>query len=448
MNRELFQCQHFTSPNHCAQCQYAEDDSPNPSKHPSHSTVLVYHYLDNAITKRPQSNIWRASIDNLRAPNLAAKSLDLQTREVFNALVSTVLFPASYAAFYKRVDQDIISFVRDDQKAQCPAMEWLVRCYASWYFAKQHDDNEQLGQSRYIYGVLLRYLRAQLDDPRARTADITLSLAILVGVYEMLDASSSDAWLVHVRGIKEIMQLRGAAMHERGFSRTIFLSCRAFFIAEAFATQEECFLAESEWVSSNAKAFEREDRAGRGSRLVSIIDKGYREIVRAPGLVAQARALVASETNGHACKCDDLVVALPSRKSLEAEIQRSRRVVRQLGRRLICAAGLDVAPESVATREASTESMVESKYISTIAQYNLSALRAVERLLDRLSEMIKSPEPGGRSRPLTLSHSLRREVSATWVPCDTIEYSALPGVNLDDMFLSLGAIAIVGDGES
>jgi hypothetical protein len=71
-------------------------------------------------------------MDSIRAPNLAAKSLDLQTREVFNTLVSTVIFPATYAAFYKRVDQDVVAFVRDDQRAQCPAMEWLVRCYATW----------------------------------------------------------------------------------------------------------------------------------------------------------------------------------------------------------------------------------------------------------------------------------------------------------------------------
>ncbi|KAL4862832.1 hypothetical protein BDV12DRAFT_178311 [Aspergillus spectabilis] len=444
-------CLHFSYLDHtdtkceeCAQRHVQHDEGHIPSEPANYGAVHVYEYLEEAITRRLQFNIWRTSMDSIRAPTLAAKSLDLQTREVFNTLVSTILFPATYAAFYKRVDQDIIAFMRDDQRAQCPAIEWMVRCYATWFFAKQHDDDEQLSQSRYIYGVLLRYLRFLLDDPRKRTAEVTLVLAILLGVYELLDGTSPDAWLVHMKGVREIMRQRGAAMHLNGFSRTIFLSCRAFFIAEAFVNQQACFLAESDWAYTNAKGFEREERAGRGSKLVSIIDKGYREIVRAPGLAAQTRALVVSEAKVH--DSDETMSESPSRESLRAQLQRSRGIVRRLSRRLTCVAGLDVAPEPVMPRETNPEPLIDSKYLITIARYNLQALRVVEELLDRLFATIDCPNPQNLQNMLvTTPRMIRREAMAKVASGDTLEYSPLPGVNLDDMFLSLGAFVISAD---
>ncbi|KAL6236309.1 hypothetical protein BDW75DRAFT_239396 [Aspergillus navahoensis] len=408
-----------------SQCHAYQDEHHNQSVSANTGAMHVYQYLEQAMIRRPQFNIWRISMDNLRASNLAAKSLDIQTREVFNTMISTVLFPATYAAFYKRVDQDITAFVRDDPRTQCPAMEWLVRCYATWYFAKQHNDDDQLSQSRYIYGVLLGYLRIALDDPRKRTADITLALAILLGVYELFDGTSPDAWLTHIQGVKEIMRLRGGQRHVCGFSRTIFLSCRAFFITEAFINQRDCFLAEPEWASANAKGFGREDRAGRGSKRLSIIDKGYREIVCTPGLVAQTRALVDSEFK--VSNSDISTPKTPSRENLRAQIQRSRAVVRRLSRRLISTVRLDVTPEPTMPCETGSEPLVDSRYITTIARYNFQALRATEELLARLEAMIECSDPQDlQHRRVTISPTIRRQDAAEHVSDGIVEYSALP----------------------
>jgi hypothetical protein len=192
---------------------------------------------------------------------------------MFNTGLSSVLIPATFAAFSKRVDQDIVAFVRDDQCAQCAPIEWTVRCYATWHLATLHSDPDLLAQSRYIYGVLIRYLQSALDNPRKSTSQTILTIAVLMGIYEVFDGSSPDAWLVHIRGAKEILKRRGAAAHFSGFARTIVFSCRAFFIAEALISCEECFLAEREWASVNARAFEREGRRGKKCRLVSLIDR-------------------------------------------------------------------------------------------------------------------------------------------------------------------------------
>ncbi|KAL4963134.1 uncharacterized protein BDV14DRAFT_191153 [Aspergillus stella-maris] len=397
--------------------------------------------LPRGITRYRHSNIWRPPMDNTLAPALAAKSLDLQTREVFNTLVSTILFPATYAAFYRRVDQDIIAYVRDDQRAQCAVMNWMVRCYASWYFGKLHSDQDKMEESRYIYGVLLQYFRQMMiGDDRRRTAEITFTIAILLGIYEVLDGQDSSGWLVHMRGVKELLRLRGANAFLTGFGRTIMLACRGFFVGEAFVSGEECILAGQEWVNMNARAFEREERAGRGSKLVTVVDQAYREIVRAPGLVARARAIAGEESDG-----DDRNEA---EAELRPQIRRSRANLRRLTRRLACVSGMDVTVTSEPTtpRENVSGLYLDPGYVTLIARYNLRGVCAVESLLGqalmKLNERKHNRGEGAINR-LGITSSLVRhdfEVGGRFKE-DGYPDSINIG-SLDDLFLSMGAMTI------
>ncbi|KAJ0372865.1 hypothetical protein COL922a_014290, partial [Colletotrichum nupharicola] len=98
---------------------------------------------------------------------------------MFNTSLCSVLIPETYAAFSKRLDQDIVAFSRDDQATQCPPIQWVVRCYATWHLATLHSDAGLRAQSRYIYGGLLRYMRVALEDARKATCQTTLLLTIL-----------------------------------------------------------------------------------------------------------------------------------------------------------------------------------------------------------------------------------------------------------------------------
>ncbi|KAL4932006.1 uncharacterized protein BDV17DRAFT_288098 [Aspergillus undulatus] len=398
-------------------------------------------YASRALTRQRSTIPSRPSMDDIRAPNLAAKSLDLQTREVFNTLVSSILFPATYAAFYRRVDQDIIAFIRDDQQAQCPVMEWMVRCYATWYFAKQHNDDEKLSESRYVYGVLLQYFRRiLLDDPRKRTADVTFTIAILLCIYEVLDSSAPDGWLVHIRGAKELLRQRGAAGCFSGFGRTILLACRGFFVGEALVSGEGCILAEPDWADINARAFEREEKAGRGSKLVTVVDQTYREIVRAPGLVAQARAVVdpgSGQGQGHEAEAS----------VLRAEIQRSRGVLRRLMRRLACVSGMDatVTLEPTTPREKVSGLYLDHRYTPLIARYNLRGVCAVEALLGQAYSMLDKKRHNSSKNG---NYSLTT-ISARICHDNTVrEGLGEPPGSLDDLFLSLGAMTIRINGDT
>jgi hypothetical protein len=100
----------------------------------------------------------------------------------------------------------------------------------------------------------------------------------------------------------------------------------------------------------------------------------------------------------------------------------------------------------VAPRETNTEPLIDSKYLTTIAQYNLQALRAVEGLLDRLFATIECPNPQNLLKMLVTSpRTIHYEAIIRKVHGDILEDSALLGANLDDMFLSMGAIVISTD---
>ncbi|KAL3459364.1 hypothetical protein BJX64DRAFT_205813 [Aspergillus heterothallicus] len=396
----------------------------------------------------PSLQVWQIPNDTIRAPTLAAKSLDLQTREMFNTSLCTVLIPATFAAFSKRVDQHIIDFIRDDQRAQCPPIEWTVRCYATWHLATLHSDADLLAQSRYMYGVLMRYVQSALDDPRKRSSEITLIVAFLLGIYEVVDGTSPGAWLVHIRGAKEILRRRGAAAHLDGFSRTIVLSCRAFLIAEAFAGCRECLLAEGEWVDVNARAFEREDRRGRGCRLVSLIDRVYREIVQVPGLVARTRRVLeervfsSSSGGSDGSGYGDTGV----RDKLRAQIRRSQGVLKKLRRRLTCISEAeDASAPTVDDDSASPASLVDPKFVETITRHNIYAVCAIEELLGRLLIMLDdAKEPESSCAELKLIASMVAHMSPTI--CISTPTPALAPVHgstaLDFLFLSLGVMAL------
>ncbi|KAL2842807.1 hypothetical protein BJX68DRAFT_257617 [Aspergillus pseudodeflectus] len=392
----------------------------------------------------PHPSIWPLPNDTLHFPTLAAKSLDLQTREMFNASLCNVLIPETYAAFSKRLDQDIVAFVRDDQRAQCPPIQWAVRCYASWHLATLHSDADLLAQSRYIYGILIRYLQSALGDPRRSTSQTTLTVALLMGIYEVFDGSSPDAWLVHIRGAKEILKRRGAAAHSSGFARTIVFSCRAFFIVEALISCEECFLAEQEWASVNASAFEREDRQGRGCRLVTLMDRTYREVVRVPGLVARTKAVLGTDINkgrgglmADGQVGDDEGAATASREELRIQIQRSRTTLRRLGRGLS-----SLSPEETTPKDQHGEYIVDSRFVSPIIRHNLYAASAVEESLGRLSAMLadsKEPDPTF-NEPRLVEIPSQSQTLTSDIMSPSLASSG--STSLDFLFLSLGVMAL------
>jgi hypothetical protein len=359
---------------------------------------------------------------------------------MFNTSMRSVLIPETFAAFNKRLDQDIIAFVRDDQRAQCPPIQWAVRCYAAWHMATVHSDDDLRAQSRYIYGVLIRYQRAALEDPRKATSQTTLLLSLLLSIYEMFDGASPDAWLVHVRGAKEILKRRGAAAHFSGFARTIVFSCRAFFIAEALISCEECFLAETEWASVNARAFEREDRQGRGCRLVSLIDRTYREVVKVPGLVARTKKVIGTETkNGGGGLVVDGKVgddeAKVSREELRTQIQRSQTTLRKVRRGL----------EEMAQQDQDGQIIIDPQYLPAIIRHILYAACAGEEVLGRLTAMLAvtmeaDPTSCTDSRVVETRINTTPRISASAITSPSV---ALNGsTSLDFLFLSLGIMAL------
>jgi hypothetical protein len=257
--------------------------------------------------RKRQVLIYHNPIDKLSAPTLASKSLEIQTRETFNILITTTLFPATYAAYRGRVDIDVPTFIRETQTGHHPLIEWGIRALTMWYLAKQHNDTEELAQSRYIYGGVLRYLATLIGDPRWVTSDVTLSAAINLALFEMLDEDEERAgnWIIHSRAIKRLIEIRGPLAHMGGIGRTLLYVFRPFLVLDAFIHQEPCVLDTPEWKAINRRLLLRDERRGRASRLVRILEQAFEHIAACPGLLARVCAV--SDGSADAAQRDALL---------------------------------------------------------------------------------------------------------------------------------------------
>lgn len=119
----------------------------------------------------------------------------------------------------------------------------------------------------------IQHLAFLLQSPAA-LADETLAAAILLGGYEVLDGSSDRSWIVHARGIGQLMRARGAAAHEQGMGRTMLMAWRPYLVVDTFIHGGPYFLGNPEWTrKAMTKEIARaENERGLGSLIGQLVD--------------------------------------------------------------------------------------------------------------------------------------------------------------------------------
>lgn len=202
--------------------------------------------------------------------------------------------------------------------------------------------------------------------------------AIHLGIYEMLDGLGEKSWLIHSRGIGRLFQLRGPEAHRDGFGRTLLVAYRSFLVADAFISQEPCFLAEHEWRAIVYETLASERRAGKSCQLSELVELAFNEIVLCPGLFAQTRDLV-SQTEG---------VSEILRESLVAQITRSLdRLVeleRQMGPLII------KYNNKVIKWEEDAKSPIPTEFARKVAKFASHGARSAIAILSQLLVLIEA----------------------------------------------------------
>ncbi|CAG8285470.1 unnamed protein product [Penicillium nalgiovense] len=260
----------------------------------------------------------RASMDEALMPGLVSKALDRQCRKGFCDFVDAV-FPNIYYTYSTRVELPWFEIAQYDRGAGI-AMEWAFRSLGTLQIGRVSGNQRQILSSQEMYGRGLRYLVQAIKNPATVGTDDTLGAAILLGIYELMNETGENSWLLHSRGISHLLRLRGAKSHANGYGRTLLLSFRGLLVYEAFTRGEACFLESEEWRSTLPETLEDEERRGTSCGLGQLMDYAFNEIARCPGFLANTKSLVASSRTTDAER-DDLMGAIHSSREVLSDVE-------------------------------------------------------------------------------------------------------------------------------
>jgi hypothetical protein len=312
-------------------------------------------------------------MDEAFAPNLAYEAINTQTKELFEGWLD-YHFPSYLASFNSRVEVNWMDFIRSRWSTFPQALIWAVRAMTTLRMGAAQANKEAIMCARHMYSRGIKHL-ASLIQTRAALTDETLAAAILLGGYEVLDGSSDRSWIVHARGIRQLMCARGPSAHKYGMGRTLLLCWRPYMVADAFINAESCFLGGLEWTCTSmtediAKA---EDQQGKSSPLGQTMDCAFNEVAKCPGYLAMTKDIVKSDTDANSAMLPVLVDGiLKSRENLD-----------QLHSLLL-------AKEPPAY----FVGVIPSTYATTLVQGSRDGISSAVALLDQLMTMLQSYRNG------------------------------------------------------
>ncbi|RMZ89954.1 hypothetical protein DV736_g2814, partial [Chaetothyriales sp. CBS 134916] len=114
------------------------------------------------------------------------------------------------------------------------------------------DAPMQIESPRHLYGRALQTLHQSLslgdNDDLESLWYATLSLAL----FELLDASSQTAWILHTRGAVKMLEHVGAANIVTEPQKTLLATQTPIMIIESIITANDCFLGEPDWQAAMA----------------------------------------------------------------------------------------------------------------------------------------------------------------------------------------------------
>ncbi|CAG8885678.1 unnamed protein product [Penicillium egyptiacum] len=299
-------------------CHFSANSPHERTRSTSPATQSSSMALVTTKEARQYPTIPRTSMDEALMPGLVSKALDRQCRKGFCDFVDAV-FPTIYYSYSTRVELPWFEIAQYDRGAGI-AMEWAFRSLGTLQIGRVSGNQRQILTSQEMYGRGLRYLVQAIKNPATVGTDDTLGAAILLGIYELMNETGENSWLLHSRGISHLLRLRGARSHTSGYGRTLLLSFRGLLVYEAFTRGEACFLESEEWRSTLPETLEDEERRGKSCRFGQLMDYAFNEIAQCPGFLAKTKALVASSRTTNAER-DDLMGVINSSLEVLSDVE-------------------------------------------------------------------------------------------------------------------------------
>ncbi|KIV92730.1 hypothetical protein PV10_04001 [Exophiala mesophila] len=173
-------------------------------------------------------------------------------------------------------------------------LDSAVRAVSMIHIAQTNNSEVFAHESRQFYGAALRLLNKTLTDQSKGMATETLSATVLLSFYEMFASDSNLGWISHAGGAGMLMRLRGPQRHRHGLDRDVYLAYRHTIMIDAFQRDEECFLAQPEWLQMAREVHEDLRADGVSPERLDLFDLAeefYREYVTIPATFRDARRL-------------------------------------------------------------------------------------------------------------------------------------------------------------
>ncbi|KAJ5494858.1 hypothetical protein N7463_010945 [Penicillium fimorum] len=218
-----------------------------------------------------------------------------------------------------RVELTWLDIAHKNQSA-ANALEWAFRSLGVLQLGRVDGNQRHILASQEMYSRALGQLVKAIKNPATVGKNETLGAAVLLGVYELMNATEENSWLLHASGISHLLRLRGAKRHASGYGRTLLLSFRGLLVYEAFTRGEACFLENEEWRSALSLTLKDEEQRGTSCGLGQLTDYAFNEIARCPGFLAKTKALVASPRTTNAER-DNLMDAINISREILRDVE-------------------------------------------------------------------------------------------------------------------------------
>ena len=124
-----------------------------------------------------------------------------------------------------------------------------VHALALAFFGKAHHQQSIVHQGAYCYGMALRKLRDDLNDPNAMWSSSVLLSSILLARYELVASTGSEGWIQHAGGVERLFELRGPWRHRNLEDRHIFEAARPIIVIKAITDCKRTFLDQEAWLT-------------------------------------------------------------------------------------------------------------------------------------------------------------------------------------------------------
>ncbi|KAL8669856.1 MAG: hypothetical protein Q9168_005573 [Polycauliona sp. 1 TL-2023] len=119
----------------------------------------------------------------------------------------------------------------------------LTQAFFGQYFALPHITNA----AQLDYGRNLLLLKEALDVPAMIGSEDILGAILTAVIIEFVIQTSSNAWLMHIRALAEIIQTRGPELYQSLQGKSGLAMCRSIMTGHAIMTRKRSFFEDPQW---------------------------------------------------------------------------------------------------------------------------------------------------------------------------------------------------------